>query len=178
MNLVILQGRLGKDPETKYGKSGNAYVNFSVATSEKRKDNDGNWVDETQWHRVTAFGKVAENVGQYLTKGSSVLIEGMIKYDQYQDKDGNPRNITNVIARRVTFLDTKRQEQPGAQQGRQQYQGQQSFQGGNQQRRPQGGGQGFQKFPQSGNQGFQGKGQSQGDFSGQGGFGDDDDIPF
>lgn len=173
MNLVVLQGRLGKDPEVRYGQSGNAYASISVATSEKRKDQEGNWTEEVQWHRVMVFGKTAENVGQYLTKGSSVLIEGSIKYDQYQDKDGNTKYSTSIMARRVNFLDTKKAGgQPHEGAPAQGQQGFQNFQGGQQKANPQHGSRqgGFQGGGQQANRQYSPPG-------GPGGF-DDDDIPF
>lgn len=176
MNLVVLQGNLGKDPELRYAQSGNPVVGMSVATTEKRKDAQGNYTDDTQWHRVTAFGKTAENCAQYLKKGSKVLIEGMIKYGQYQDAQGQTRYTTDIVARRVNFLDPKG---AGANQPQQAQTGPQPrppFQGSRPQ--PQGG------QPQGGQQ--QG-GQPQGGFQNyntnqtQTGFpaqGFDDDIPF
>lgn len=104
LNKVILIGNLGADPETKTSGTGTEICNLRVATSERRKDKDGQWSDHTEWHRVVCFGKTAENCAKYLTKGRQVYIEGKISTKKYQDKDGNDRWSTDVVANEVKFL--------------------------------------------------------------------------
>lgn len=92
LNRAQIIGRLGQDPEVRYMPSGEAVSNFSVATSEKWKDKQtGNSKEETTWHRVTAFGRQAEIVGEYLKRGSLVFIEGKMTQRKYQDKDGSEK---------------------------------------------------------------------------------------
>jgi single-strand DNA-binding protein len=104
VNKVILIGHLGTDPEVKFTPNGTAIATFNLATSEKRKDKDGNWTDHTEWHRIVAFGKVAQNCGQYLKKGKQVYIEGSISSRQYKDKEGQNRTIFEIKASQVLFL--------------------------------------------------------------------------
>jgi len=106
LNKVMLLGRLGKDPEKKYVNSGTAVVNFSVATSESFKKGD-NWEEKTEWHNIVAFGNTAENASKFLKKGSLVFMEGRIQTRSYQDKDGNNKYITEIVANSVKFLDSK-----------------------------------------------------------------------
>ena len=104
MNLVLLHGRLGKDPELRHTTSGKAVTNFSVATEESWDGQDGNRQKKVEWHRIVVWGKTAENCEKYLAKGSPVFIEGRIQSREYQDKDGNDRKITEVVAFKVQFL--------------------------------------------------------------------------
>jgi single-strand DNA-binding protein len=104
VNKVILIGHLGTDPEVKFTPNGTAIATFNLATSERRKDKDGNWTDHTEWHRIVAFGKVAQNCGQYLKKGKQVYIEGSISSRQYKDKEGQNRTIFEIKASQVLFL--------------------------------------------------------------------------
>lgn len=99
INKVILIGNLGKDPEVRYTSSGKCVCNFSLATTEKSKDNE-----YTEWHRVVAWDRLGEVCGEYLSKGSPVYIEGTIRTRKWQDKDGNDRYSTEIIARDVNFL--------------------------------------------------------------------------
>ena len=87
VNKVILLGNLGKDPEMKYTPSGMAVATFSLATTERAKDKEGNWQDRTEWHNIKAFGRTAEVAGEYLKKGRSVYIEGRIHNDSWDDKE-------------------------------------------------------------------------------------------
>jgi single-strand DNA-binding protein len=104
VNKVILLGNLGKDPETRtVASSGMMVANFSLATTEKRKDQSGAWVSQTEWHRIVAFGKLAEFCSNYLKKGSSVYIEGKIKTNKWQDKEGKDRYTTDIIADTIRF---------------------------------------------------------------------------
>lgn len=104
VNRVILVGNLGKDPEIRFTPNGRALCKFSLATSEKWTDNDGNKQERTEWHNVVVWGKAAEACGQYLSKGSKAYVEGSIHTRQYDDKDGNRRYITEINARDVKFM--------------------------------------------------------------------------
>ena len=110
VNKVILLGNLGQDPELKYTGSGVAVCNFSIATSEKTKDKE-----ITEWHRVIVWQKSAENCAKYLTKGSSVYIEGRIQTRSWEDGDGNKRYSTEIVAQTVQFLggNGEREEEGG-----------------------------------------------------------------
>ena len=97
INKVTLLGNLGRDPEVKYASNGNAIANLAVATSESWTDKTtGEKKEQTEWHRVALFGKLAEIAGQYLHKGSKVYIEGQIKTSKYQDKDGKDVYSTSI----------------------------------------------------------------------------------
>ena len=104
VNKVILVGNLGRDPEVRYLPSGDPVANVTIATSSKYKSKTGEMVEETEWHRVTFFGKLAEIVGQYLKKGRSVYIEGRIKTRNYTDKDGVEKFATDIIANEMQML--------------------------------------------------------------------------
>ena len=104
VNKVILVGNLGKDPEVRYLPNGSAVANITLATSRKYKDKNGEMVEETEWHRVTFFDKLAEIVGQYLKKGRSVFVEGRIKTRKYTDKDGVEKYATDIIANEMQML--------------------------------------------------------------------------
>jgi len=107
VNKVILVGRLGQDPELKYTPSGAAVTNFSVATNEVWKDDQGNKKDRTEWHRVVLWRRLAEIAGEYLKKGSRIYLEGKLQTRTWEDKDGIKRYTTEVIANIMTMLDTK-----------------------------------------------------------------------
>ncbi|MBI5326702.1 MAG: single-stranded DNA-binding protein [Deltaproteobacteria bacterium] len=104
INKAILVGRLGKDPEIKYMPSGIAIANFTIATSENYKDKDGQKQERTEWHRIVAFGKLAEICGEYLTKGKQVYIEGRIQTRSWDDKDGNKKYMTEIVANTMQML--------------------------------------------------------------------------
>src|SRR2546429_6403351 len=104
VNKVILIGNLGKDPEVRFTQTGSAVANFSIATSEQWNDRDGKRQERTEWHNIVVWGKQAETCGQYLAKGRQVYVEGSIRTRQYDDKEGNRRYITEVVAQRVQFL--------------------------------------------------------------------------
>lgn len=108
-NSVKLIGNLGNDVELKYTQAGMAVATISLATTSKRKDRDGNKVEETAWHRVKFFGKLAEIVGEYLRKGSKITVEGSIRYGKYTDKAGVERYTTDIIADQMLILDSKRE---------------------------------------------------------------------
>jgi single-strand DNA-binding protein len=107
INKVILIGNLGQDPELRYTSSGVAVASFSMATSESWKDQDGNVQEKTQWHKLVAWRKLAEIVGEYLKKGSKVYIEGRIQYRSYDDKNGVKRDVTEIIVDQMLMLDSK-----------------------------------------------------------------------
>ena len=104
VNKVILVGNLGRDPEMRYMPSGDALVSFSVATTDSWKDKNGQKQERTEWHRISMFGKLAEIAGEYLKKGSSVYLEGRLQTRKWQDKDGNERQTTEVVADRMQML--------------------------------------------------------------------------
>jgi single-strand DNA-binding protein len=105
VNKVILVGNCGRDPEIRYLPSGQAVANVSVATTSRRKDrNSGETVEETQWHRVTFFDRLAEIVGEYVKKGRPIYVEGRLSYRKYTDKDGIEKNSTDIIATELQLL--------------------------------------------------------------------------
>lgn len=104
LNKVMLIGNLGKDPEMRYLPSGEAVANFSVATTDKFKDKNGDMQEVTEWHRVSFFGRVAEVCGQYLKKGSPVYIEGSIRTRKYTAKDGTEKYATEIRGDRMQML--------------------------------------------------------------------------
>jgi single-strand DNA-binding protein len=104
INKVILVGNLGKDPEVRFTANGQAIAKFPVATAEKWKDQQGQMQERTEWHNVVVWGKQAEACGQYLSKGRQVFVEGRIQTRSYDDKDGNKRYITEIVAQVVRFL--------------------------------------------------------------------------
>lgn len=105
VNKAIILGRLGKDPEMRYMPNGDAVANVTIATSESWKDKQsGEKRETTEWHRVVFFRKLAEIAGQYLKKGSQVYIEGKITTRKWQDKDGQERYTTEIVANDMTML--------------------------------------------------------------------------
>jgi single-strand DNA-binding protein len=105
VNKVIIVGNLGRDPEMRYMPSGDAIANIAVATSYKSKDrNTGEQKEVTEWHRISFFGKLAEIVGQYLKKGSSVYVEGRLQTRKYTDKDGVEKYATDIVAEQMQML--------------------------------------------------------------------------
>jgi single-strand DNA-binding protein len=105
VNRVILLGNCGRDPEVRYSANGMAMCNVSIATSSKRKDKaSGEMIEETQWHRVQFYDRLAEIAGEYLKKGKPVYVEGRLKYGKYTDKDGVERNTTDVVAENMQLL--------------------------------------------------------------------------
>jgi single-strand DNA-binding protein len=107
INKAILIGNLGGDPEVRYTQNGSAVANFNVATTERWKDQAGTQQEQTEWHRVVAFARLGEICGEYLSKGSKVYIEGRIQTRQWDDKDGNKRYTTEIVAREMKMLDSK-----------------------------------------------------------------------
>lgn len=104
VNKVILVGRLGRDPETRYTSGGQAVANFSVATDETYKDRNGERQKRTEWHKIVVWGKQAEIAQQYLKKGSLVFIEGRIQSREWQDKEGQKRTSFEIVATNFRML--------------------------------------------------------------------------
>ncbi len=105
INKVIIVGNLGQDPDTRYMPSGAAVTNFTVATNESWKDKEtGEQKDRTEWHKITMFGRLAEVSAEYLRKGSQVYIEGKLRTEKWQDKDGKDRYTTKIIADEMQML--------------------------------------------------------------------------
>lgn len=144
VNKVILIGRLGEDPETRYMQNGDAVTNITLATTETWKNQNGEKQEKTEWHRVTFYRKLAEIAGEYLKKGRQVYIEGKLETRKWTDKNGIERYTTGIIAETMKMLGGK----PAGQDG------------------------GAQLQSQPNNQ------ASSNNAQGQGGFDDDDDIPF
>jgi|SRR5579872_3222179 len=108
VNKVIIVGNLGVDPEVRYLPSGGAVTRISVATSESWKDKEtGQTQDRTEWHRIAFFGRLAEVAGEYLRKGSKVYIEGSLRTNKWQDKSGQDRFTTEIIANTMQMLDSR-----------------------------------------------------------------------
>ena len=111
VNKVILIGRLGKDPEMRYTPDGTAIANFTIATSEEWKDKStGNKQERTEWHRIVAFRRLAEICGEYLSKGKQVYIEGRLQTREWEDKNGNKRYTTEIVASQMQMLDGAKQD--------------------------------------------------------------------
>ena len=157
LNKVMLIGNLGKDPEIRYSQQGTAVVKFPIATSEQWTDkNTGERQQKTEWHNIVAFGKPAETLEKYLSKGSQIYIEGRLQTSKY-DKDGQTRYFTEIVANNFQFLGSRQDNQGG---------------GGNYQS----GDGGFQKPEQGNDNQFQNQ-TSPGAGGGQAPV-QDDDIPF
>ena len=107
VNKVILVGNLGRDPETRYTTGGEAVTNVSIATTDTWKDKAGEKQERTEWHRVAFFGKLAEIAGEYLKKGSQVYVEGRLQTRKWQDKEGQEKYTTEVIADRMQMLGSR-----------------------------------------------------------------------
>jgi single-strand DNA-binding protein len=106
-NKIILVGNLGRDPELRYTPQGSAVCSFSVATTEKRRDKNGEMNDMTTWFKVTLWEKRAETASKYLTKGSQVYIEGKLRTEEWTDKDGKNRTSLEVFATEMQFIGSK-----------------------------------------------------------------------
>jgi single-strand DNA-binding protein len=107
VNKVILVGRLGRDPETRYTGSGQAVANFTLATDSTYKDRAGERQKRTEWHRIVAWGKLAEICQQYLKKGSQVFIEGRLQTREWEDKSGQKRSTTEIVASDMRMLGSR-----------------------------------------------------------------------
>jgi single-strand DNA-binding protein len=104
VNKAILVGNLGADPEIRTTGGGTIVANLRLATTHQRKDRDGNWNNQTEWHSIVVFGRTAENIGKYCKKGKQLFVEGRIETEKWQDRDGKDRYTTKIIAENVRFL--------------------------------------------------------------------------
>jgi single-strand DNA-binding protein len=109
VNRVLLIGRLGADPEVRYTPDGTMIVNFRIATDETYKNKQGEKVSKTEWHRIVVFGRLAEICGNYLGKGRLVFIEGKLQTRTWDDKEGNKRSLTEILASNMQMLESKGQ---------------------------------------------------------------------
>lgn len=185
VNKVILVGNLGRDPETRYAQSGTAITKLNMAIGERKKEGD-EWIEHTEWVRVTCFGRTAENVQQYLSKGSQLYVEGRMQTSKYTDQAGVEKWSTEVVAHNVVFLSGNGNQQGGGGNGGGGNRGGNSGNsGGN--RGGNNGGQGNGRGGNSGNGGGGGnngggnRGNNNGGGGGGGGQDDgfyDDDLPF
>ena len=110
VNKVILVGNLGRDPEVRYTNDQTAVATFSVATNERKKDASGQWGNHTEWHRVVAFGKLADFARNYLKKGKQIYVEGRLRTNKWQDKEGHDRYTTEIIAAAIQFVGGRESE--------------------------------------------------------------------
>lgn len=163
LNRVLLLGNLGFDPELRTTSGGSAVLKLRLATSEKYKDQSGAWQERTEWHRVVVWGKRGEALHRFLRKGSRIFVEGSLRTSSYEDKDGQKKFSTEVIAQNVIFADSGRGGGAGAGD---------DFGGPPQQSSRGGGGGGGRGGPPP-----RDDGPPPDDF-GYGGGGSDDDIPF
>ncbi len=113
VNKVILVGNLGKDPELRYTPSGTAVATFSMATTERFKDRDGNKQTKTEWHNIVVWRQLAEICGKFLHKGKQIYIEGKIQNRSYDDRDGNKRYISEVVVNEMQMLGSRDDNQSG-----------------------------------------------------------------
>ena len=107
VNKVFLLGRLGKDPEMKATQGGMTVANFTLATSDRQKDAQGNWQDHTEWHNLVAFQRTAEIVRDYCKKGSQIFVEGKIQTRSWEDKEGHKKYWTEILVNDLSLLDSK-----------------------------------------------------------------------
>ena len=114
VNKVILIGNLGADPEKRVTGSGQVVTNFNIATTERWNDKSGQKQERTEWHRIVVWGQQAENCATYLNKGRPVYVEGNLRTRKWDDKDGNTRYTTEVVAQRVQFLGSPGDRKNGA----------------------------------------------------------------
>lgn len=112
LNKVMLIGNLGRDPEVRYTASGQAVAGFTLATTEKFKNKNGEWEERTEWHRITLWGRLAEISGEYLSKGKTVYIEGRLQTREYE-KDGIKRYTTEIVGDRMQMLSPKGERRGG-----------------------------------------------------------------
>jgi len=114
LNKVMLIGNLGADPEIKYAPSGTPIANLRIATTENRKNKDGDWEEVTEWHRVVIFGRQAEVCKDYLRKGSKIYVEGRLQTRSWDDQSGQKRFLTEIVGSQMLMLDQRAQEAPPA----------------------------------------------------------------
>ena len=119
MNKILVIGNLGRDPEMRYTPTGQAVTNFSVATNRKFNTAEGESREETEWFRVSAWGRLAETCNQYLSKGRKVYVEGRLRSHTYETQDGQTRFVNEIFASDVRFIDTvaSRGEEPPSEEG-------------------------------------------------------------
>ncbi|ABF41224.1 single-strand binding protein [Candidatus Koribacter versatilis Ellin345] len=140
VNKVILVGNVGKDPEVKYTPQGTAIARFSVATSERFKDKQGEWQDRTEWHSITAWQKLAEIVGEYVKKGNKIYIEGRLRTDSWDDqKTGEKKYRTEIVANDIVLLGGRGGGEGGGEEGGGGFRRKESSSGGGFDQRPSGG---------------------------------------
>ncbi len=113
VNKVILIGNLGQDPELRNTKSGTAVVNLRIATNERRRNQEGQWDNHTEWHSVVAFGKTAENINRFMKKGRQLFIEGRLQTRKWEDQNGGERYSTEIVAENVRFLSNRGDDDGG-----------------------------------------------------------------
>ena len=111
VNRVFLVGRLGRDPEQRFTSSGTPVTNFSLATDERWKDQSGERQTRTEWHQIVVWGRLAEICSQYLNKGKLVFIEGRLQTREWDDRDGNKRRTTEIVASDMQMLGSRSEEQ-------------------------------------------------------------------
>lgn len=112
INKVFLLGNLGQEPEIRYTPSGSAVANLSLATTYSYKDKQtGEYIENTEWHRIVFFNRTAEVAGEYLSKGSKIHIEGRLQTRKWEDREGNTRYTTEIVGEQLIMLDSKSQEQ-------------------------------------------------------------------
>lgn len=114
VNKVILIGNLGADPESRYTQNGQPVTNFRIATSERFTSRSGEPQERTEWHRIVTFGKLAETCREYLSKGRQVYVEGRLQTRQWEDRDGNKRYTTEIVAQTVRFLGSRADRGPAS----------------------------------------------------------------
>lgn len=107
LNKVFLIGNVGSDIEVRYSQSGNAFCSITLATSSSYIDKQGNKKEDTEWHSITCFGKTAENCGKYLKKGNRIYVEGKIKTEKAEDREGKAKYYTKIYANEIKFLSSK-----------------------------------------------------------------------
>jgi single-strand DNA-binding protein len=117
VNKVILIGNLGKDPELKYFEGNIAKLSFSLATTEFYKDKNGNKTEQTEWHHIVLWRNLAENASKLLKKGFQIYLEGKLQTRQWTDKDGQKRNITEIVGENFTLLQSRDANKTGGQTG-------------------------------------------------------------
>jgi single-strand DNA-binding protein len=107
LNKVMIIGHLGADPDVRYSQNNTAIATLSVATNERYKDQNGDWQESTEWHRIVAFGRIAEVCQEYVKKGSKIYVEGSLQTRSWEDKDGVKKYTTEIKARTLFMLDGK-----------------------------------------------------------------------
>ncbi len=113
VNKVILVGNLGRDPEMRHTQKGRPVANFTLATNERWRDKDGQQQERTEWHRIVVWDRLAEICTEYLTKGKQVYIEGRLQTRQWEDREGNKRSTTEIVANQMQMLGRRGEPGPG-----------------------------------------------------------------